>query len=151
MKAHNLKSPQEATRRRRRVGRGHSAGQGKTAGRGIKGQGSRSGGTKAPYHEGGQLPFVRRLPFNRGEGFTNFNRVPFVPVNLRELNHAFQDGDAVTLERLVSAGLVKAAAQRVKVLGEGALEKRLSVQAHAFSASAKEKIEKAGGTAEVVA
>src|SRR5512147_3016133 len=107
MKAHNLKSPPGATRRRRRVGLGHSAGQGKTAGRGIKGQGSRSGGTKAPYHEGGQLPFVRRLPFNRGEGFTNFRRVPYTPVNLRELNHVFQDGDAVTLERLVEAGVVK--------------------------------------------
>jgi large subunit ribosomal protein L15 len=151
MKAHELKSPKGASHRRRRVGLGHSAGQGKTSGRGIKGQGSRSGGTKSPYHEGGQLPFVRRLPFNRGEGFTNMNRVQYQPVNVQELNHAFAAGDTVSPETLVAAGLLKSVEVLVKVLGDGALEKKLTVQAHAFSASAKEKIEKAGGTAEVLA
>ncbi|MBI5878348.1 MAG: 50S ribosomal protein L15 [Chloroflexi bacterium] len=151
MKAHDLKSPQGASHRRRRVGLGHSAGQGKTAGRGIKGQGSRSGGTKAPYHEGGSLPFVRRLPFMRGEGFTNMNRVEYAPVNVQELAHAFADGDTVNPESLVAAGLLKSVRSRVKVLGDGALAKKLTVQAHAFSASAKDKIEKAGGAAEVLA
>jgi len=148
MKAHELKSPKGATHRKRRVGLGHSAGQGKTSGRGIKGQGARSGGTKAPFHEGGQLPFVRRLPFLRGEGFTNIHRVPYTPVNVQELNHAFNDGDTVTLEKLKEAGLIKSVHARVKVLGDGDLQKKLSVQAHAFSETAKAKIEKAGGTAE---
>ena len=148
MKAHELKSPHGATHRGRRVGRGHSAGQGKTSGRGIKGQGSRSGGVKAPYFEGGQLPFVRRLPFVRG--FVNIHKVPFAPVNIEALASAFNDGDAVTVEKLVERGLIKSTRQRVKVLGDGELQKKLSVQAHAFSASAKEKIEKAGGQAEVI-
>lgn len=151
MRAHELKSPKKASHRRNRVGRGHSAGQGKTSGRGIKGQGSRSGGTKSPYHEGGQLPFVRRLPFMRGEGFTNHNRVEYAPVNVQELEHAFADGDTVNPESLVAAGLLKTVEVRVKVLGDGALAKKLTVQAHAFSGSAKDKIEKAGGKAEVLA
>jgi len=151
MRAHDLKSPKGATHRRRRVGLGHSAGQGKTSGRGIKGQGSRSGGTKSPYHEGGQLPFVRRLPFMRGEGFTSINRVAYAPVNVQELEHAFAEGDTVNPESLVAAGLIKSVDARVKVLGDGALAKKLTVQAHAFSGAAKDKIEKAGGKAEVLA
>ncbi|MEP7199393.1 MAG: 50S ribosomal protein L15 [Chloroflexota bacterium] len=149
MKAHNLKSPAGATHRSRRVGRGHSAGQGKTSGRGVKGQGARSGGVKPPYFEGGQLPFVRRLPFVRG--FVNIHKLPFTPVNVQELNSAFNDGDAVTLDKLEQVGLIKSAHARVKVLGNGELQKKLSVQAHAFSVTAKEKIEKAGGQAEVLA
>ena len=149
MKAHNLKSPAGATHRPRRVGRGHSAGQGKTSGRGVKGQGARSGGVKPPYFEGGQLPFVRRLPFVRG--FVNIHKLPFTPVNVQELNSAFNDGDAVTLDKLEQVGLIKSAHARVKVLGNGELQKKLSVQAHAFSVTAKEKIEKAGGQAEVLA
>ncbi len=148
MKAHDLNSPQGARHRRRRLGRGHSAGQGKTSGRGIKGQGARSGGTKGPYFEGGQLPFVRRLPFARG--FVNIWKVPFTPVNVQELNYAFNDGDVVTLERLAAVGLIKSANARVKVLGDGELQKKLLVQVHAFSKSAKEKIEKAGGQVEVL-
>ena len=130
MKAHELKAPVGSTHRSRRVGRGHSAGQGKTSGRGVKGQGSRSGGVKAPYFEGGQLPFS--------------------PVNVQELDAVFADGDAVTVDLLVAKGLVKSAGARVKVLGDGELQKKLNVQAHAFSASAKEKIEKAGGATEVI-
>ncbi len=148
MKAHELKPSQGAAHRRRRVGRGHSAGQGKTSGRGIKGQGARSGGVKSPYFEGGQLPFVRRLPFVRG--FVNIHKVPFAPVNVEGLNAAFDDGEAVTIEKLVDRGLIKSSRQRVKVLGDGDLQKKLSVQAHAFSASAKAKIEKAGGQVEVI-
>ncbi|MBI1800199.1 MAG: 50S ribosomal protein L15 [Chloroflexi bacterium] len=148
MKAHELHSGAGATHRKRIVGRGHSAGQGKTSGRGIKGQGARSGGTKGPYFEGGQLPFVRRLPFVRG--FTNIWKVPFAPINVKELNNAFNDGDVVTPETLAAAGFIKSAAVPVKVLGQGELQKRLLVQANAFSASAKDKIEKAGGKAEVL-
>jgi large subunit ribosomal protein L15 len=148
MKAHELKASVGSTHRSRRVGRGHSAGQGKTSGRGVKGQGSRSGGVKAPYFEGGQLPFVRRLPFVRG--FVNIHKLPFSPVNVQELDAIFADGDAVTVDLLVAKGLVKSAGARVKVLGGGELQKKLNVQAHAFSASAKEKIEKAGGAAEVI-
>ncbi len=149
MKAHELKAPQGAAHRRRRVGRGHSAGQGKTSGRGVKGQGARSGGVKPPYFEGGQLPFVRRLPFARG--FVNIYKVPYTPVNLQVLDHAFVDGDVVTLERMAEAGLVRSPDARVKVLAQGELHKKLTIHAHAFSASAREKIEKAGGSAELVA
>jgi len=145
MKAHELKAPQGATHRSRRVGRGHSAGQGKTSGRGVKGQGARSGGVKAPYFEGGQLPFVRRLPFVRG--FVNIHKVPFTPVNLQSLN-AFDDGTVVTPELLEHAGLIKSSQARVKILGQGDLQKKLTIHAHAFSASAREKIQGAGGTAE---
>lgn len=148
MKAHNLKSPQGSTHRGRRVGRGHSAGQGKTSGRGVKGQGSRSGGVKPPYFEGGQLPFVRRLPFIRG--FVNIHKVPSAPVNLQALNAAFNDGDDVTLEKMQAAGLIKSANARVKILGDGEVQKKLNVHAHSFSESAKDKIEKAGGQAVVL-
>ena len=149
MKAHELKAPRGAAHRPRRLGRGHSAGQGKTSGRGVKGQGSRSGGVKGAYFEGGQLPFVRRLPFVRG--FVNIHKSPFAPVNLQELNANFNDGDAVTLEKMEAVGLIKTSQARVKVLGQGDLQKKLTVRAHAFSAAAKEKIEKAGGQAEVLA
>jgi large subunit ribosomal protein L15 len=148
MKAHELKSPKGATHRPHIVGRGHASGHGKTSGRGIKGQGARSGGVKSPFFEGGQLPFVRRLPFVRG--FTRIWKVPFTPVNVQELNQAFNDGDVVTLEKLKEVGLIKSARQRLKVLGQGELQKKLLVQAHAVSASAKDKIEKAGGQVEVL-
>ena len=148
MKAHDLKSPAGSTHRGRRVGRGHSAGQGKTSGRGVKGQGSRSGGVKPPYFEGGQLPFVRRLPFIRG--FVNIHKVPSAPVNVQALNTAFNDGDDVTPEKMQAAGLIKSANARVKVLGDGEVQKKLNVHAHSFSESAKDKIEKAGGQAVVL-
>jgi len=118
MKAHELKTPPGATHRARRVGRGHSAGQGKTSGRGVKGQGARSGGVKAPYFEGGQLPFVRRLPFVRG--FVNIYKVPYAPVNLQQLNIAFDDGAVVTACRDPSADRVDRSYGRAEMNG-GAL------------------------------
>jgi large subunit ribosomal protein L15 len=128
-----------------RKGRGIAAGKGKTAGRGTKGQNSRSGGGVRPYFEGGQLPLVRRLPQKRG--FRNRSRVEYVPVNL-ELIADFEAD--VTPESLAEAGIIRKASLPVVVLGEGELEKALTVRAHRFSASAKAKIEAAGGVAEVL-
>jgi large subunit ribosomal protein L15 len=145
MKLHDLKPPEGSTHRKRRVGRGISAGQGKTAGRGTKGQRSRTGRGIKPYFEGGQLPLVRRLPHNRG--FRNISRVEFEVVNLEMLNIKFDAGAEVTPEALVELGLVSKI-DHVKVLGTGALDKALTIKAHAFSDSAKEKIAAAGGSAE---
>ena len=145
MKLHDLKPNEGATHKRRRVGRGISAGQGKTAGRGTKGQNARTGGGVKPYFEGGQLPLVRRLPHNRG--FTNINRVEYDVVNLDSLNAKFDAGVEVTPEAMAEKGLVHKP-KHVKVLGNGSLSKALTVKAHAFSASAKEKIAAAGGKAE---
>lgn len=148
MKLHELRSPSGARKKRKRKGRGNSAGQGTYAGRGRKGQRARSGGGKGPYFEGGQLPLVRRLPYRRG--FTNIWRVPFVPVNVDSLEKHFQAGDVVTPETLVEVGLAKSTKNPVKILGRGDISKSLMVQAHAFSVSAQEKIEAAGGSAEVL-
>lgn len=144
MKLHELRPPEGAKTRRKRVGRGIAAGQGKTAGRGTKGQAARSGGTKGPYFEGGQLPLVRRLPFKRG--FTNIFKVQYVPVNLYRLE-GFA-ADEVSPETLAAAGIIKSASLPVAILGKGDLERPLVVKAHRFSASARAKIEEAGGTAE---
>jgi large subunit ribosomal protein L15 len=145
MKLHDLKPSEGAKHKRRRVGRGISAGQGKTAGRGTKGQRARTGRGIKAYFEGGQLPLVRRLPHTRG--FTNIFRVEFQVVNLGTLNDKFNAGSEITPEALVERGLVSKA-DHVKVLGTGELSKALKIKAHAFSESAKEKISKAGGTAE---
>jgi len=145
MKLHDLRSPEGARKRRKRVGRGIAAGQGKTAGRGTKGQAARSGGTKGPYFEGGQLPLVRRLPFKRG--FTNIFKVQYVPVNLYRLED-FTASDEVTPETLAAAGIIKSASLPVAILGHGDLDRPLVVKAHRFSASARTKIEEAGGTVE---
>lgn len=145
MKLHDLRPDPGATRKRKRVGRGIAAGQGKTAGRGTKGQGARSGGGKGPYFEGGQLPLVRRLPYKRG--FTNIFRIEYQEVNVDALGR-FRKGSAVTPEKLKEAGLIRAADQPVVILGRGDLAKSLNVSAHRFSKSAKEKIEAAGGTVE---
>ena len=147
MKLHDLRPAEGSTKRRKRVGRGISAGQGKTAGRGTKGQNSRTGGGVKPYFEGGQLPLVRRLPHTRG--FTNIFRVNFQVVNLDTLEAKFDSGAQVTPAALVERGLIDHV-RNVKVLGRGDLKKALSVQAHVFSASAKEKIVAAGGTAEEI-
>lgn len=147
MKLHDLKPAAGSTKRRRRVGRGISAGQGKTAGRGTKGQRSRSGRGIRPYFEGGQLPFVRRLPHTRG--FTNINRVEYDIVNLSSLDDEFDAGMEITPELLVERDLVGKPG-RIKVLGDGKLTKALTIRAHAFSASAKEKIAAAGGKAEEI-
>jgi large subunit ribosomal protein L15 len=145
MQLHDLRSPKGARRRRNRVGRGIAAGQGKTAGRGTKGQAARSGGTKGPYFEGGQLPLVRRLPFKRG--FTNIFRVQYVPVNLYRLDN-FAASQEVTPESLAAAGIIKSASLPVAILGSGEIDRPLLVKAHRFSASARSKIEQAGGSVE---
>ena len=148
MKLHELQPAPGAHRDRTRSGRGISAGRGKTAGRGTKGQNSRSGGGKQPYFEGGQLPLVRRLPHLGG--FTNIWRVEFFEVNVERLN-AFPVGAEITPEVLVMAGVIKSDRQPVKILGEGELDRALSVKAQKFSASAKAKILAAGGSIEEIA
>jgi large subunit ribosomal protein L15 len=130
------------------VGRGISAGQGKTAGRGTKGQNARSGGGKGPYFEGGQLPLARRLPYKRG--FTNINKVYYKPVNLYQLAEIDFGGVEVNPETMMIAGLIKKVTDPVVILGDGELDTALTVKAHRFSASAKQKIEAAGGTAVVI-
>jgi large subunit ribosomal protein L15 len=132
---------------RKRVGRGIAAGQGKTAGRGTKGQNARSGGGVRPYFEGGQLPLVRKIPFARGVGFRDPWRVQFTPVNLERLS-GFRKGTKVTPDKLAEAGIIDSADEKVVILGRGELKKALKVKAHRFSASAREKIEAAGGSVE---
>lgn len=148
MKLHDLRPNPGAKKKRKRVGRGISAGQGKTAGRGTKGQGARSGGGKGVYFEGGQLPLARRLPYKRG--FTNINKVYYKPINLSSLADFDFEGAPVTPETLAAIGLLKKATDPVVILGDGEVDAPLTVQAHRFSASAKEKIEAAGGTVEVL-
>jgi large subunit ribosomal protein L15 len=145
MKLHDLRSPEGAKKRRKRVGRGIAAGQGKTAGRGTKGQGARSGGGKGPYFEGGQLPLVRRLPFKRG--FTNIFKVQYVPVNLYRLED-FQADAEVSPDTLAEAGIIKSSEMPVAILGSGDVDRPLAVKAHRISASARTKIEEAGGSVE---
>jgi large subunit ribosomal protein L15 len=147
MKLHDLRPNPGKKQKRKRVGRGISAGQGKTAGRGTKGQGARSGGGKGPYFEGGQLPLVRRLPFKRG--FTNINKIYYTPVNLGTLAD-FDAGMDIDPEVLAAVGLLRKADHPVVVLGDGDVSVALNIKAHRFSSSAKEKIEAAGGTATVI-
>lgn len=147
MKLHDLKPAKGAVRKRKRVGRGIAAGQGKTAGRGTKGQRARSGVGIPPYFEGGQLPLVRKLPFARGVGFRNPWRIRFTPVNLERLA-GFQPGSEVSPEVLAQAGIIKSADELVVILGQGELEHALTVRAHRFSAAAREKIEAVGGIVE---
>ena len=128
-----------------RRGRGHGSGNGKTAGKGHKGQKARSGAPR-PGFEGGQMPLYRRLP---KRGFTNRNTKEIVAINL-EVLEAFENGATVSVETLIEQGIVKNPRDGVKILGRGELTKKLNVQANAFSASAKEKIEALGGTAEVI-
>ena len=128
-----------------RRGRGHGSGNGKTAGKGHKGQKARSGAPR-PGFEGGQMPLYRRLP---KRGFTNRNTKEIVSINVDVLNR-FEDNTEVTVELLLESGAVSAVKDGVKILGNGELTKKLKVKANAFSASAKEKIEAAGGTVEVI-
>ena len=128
-----------------RVGRGHGSGNGKTAGKGHKGQKARSGAPR-PGFEGGQMPLYRRLP---KRGFTNRNTKDIVSINITELNR-FEDGAVVTIETLVENGVIKNPKDGVKILGNGELTKTLTVKANAFSASAAEKIQALGGTTEVI-
>jgi len=146
MKIHELGAPVGANKDVKRVGRGHGSGNGKTAGKGHKGQNARSGGGVRPGFEGGQMPMTRRIP---KRGFNNIFAVKAATVNVSDLE-IFNDGVVVDAELLKASGLVKRTANGVKVLGNGELTKNLTVKANAFSASAKEKIEKAGGKAEVM-
>lgn len=136
----SLKRPEGKKRSSKRVGRGPGSGRGKTAGRGHKGQKARSGGNTKPWFEGGQMPLQRRLP---KRGFRPFRRVEYQVVNVRDLGRV--EGDRVDLERMKSAGLIGSLNRPVKILGEGEVDRALKVAAHAFSKSAREKIEKAGG------
>lgn len=149
MKLHDLRPNTGSKKKRKRVGRGIAAGQGKTAGRGTKGQGARSGGGKGVYFEGGQLPLARRLPYKRG--FTNTRKVYYNPVNLKDLATVeFESGIEVTPEVMVLLGFVKKETDPVVILGEGEISEALIIKAHRFSKSAVEKIEAAGGKAEVI-
>ncbi|MBI4213838.1 MAG: 50S ribosomal protein L15 [Chloroflexi bacterium] len=144
MRQHEFAPPGGAHRRRRRVGRGYGSGRGKTSGAGTKGQKARSGGRVPPYFEGGQLPLVRKLPYRRG--FNNPFRVEYQVVNVGQLEK-LDAGSEVSPETMRAAGLVRKKALPVKVLGSGSLTKKLTVQVHAFSKSARAAIEAAGGTA----
>lgn len=146
-KLSNLRPPRGAKKNRKRLGRGPGSGQGTTAGKGQKGQKSRSGVTLGRAFEGGQMPLVRRLP---KKGFKNLFRVEYAPVNLSAIAERFSAGEVVDVQALKGKGLAPRSAERVKVLGDGQLGVALTVRAHAFSRSAMEKIVAAGGTAEVV-
>jgi large subunit ribosomal protein L15 len=150
VKLHELRPAPGSVKKRKRVGRGHSAGQGKTSGRGTKGQNARSGGGKGPYFEGGQLPLVRRLPFARGVGFTNIWRVEHAPVNLERIAQHYEPNQEVSPQTLAALGIVKSDTLAVAVLGDGDVDKPLHVKAHRISKTAQQKIIDAGGTVEVL-
>jgi len=145
MELHNLKPPKGSRHYRKRVGRGPGSGMGKTSTRGHKGQKARSGGSKRPGHEGGQMPIYRRLP---KRGFHNLLRTEYQIVNVSDLTRCKEK--ELTQETLIAAGLIKKSSVPVKILGNGKLEKAYTVKANAFSKSAIEKIEQAGGKALVV-
>ena len=146
MNLHDLKPNRGAKHRRKRVGNGESSGLGKTCGRGHKGQKSRSGGGVRPGFEGGQMPLHRRLP---KKGFSNVQfRDKIAIVNVSQLNQKFEDGATVDEKALREAGLVSGRCDAIKVLGQGDLERKLTLVVDAVSASARDKVEKAGGTAE---
>lgn len=149
MKLHDLKPSEGAKKKRKRVGRGTAAGQGKTAGRGTKGQGARTGGGTPLYHQGGNLPFYRRLPFMRGKGFTQINRLEYSEVNLAQLKE-FKKGSQVNPETLFEARLVRNLRHPIVLLGEGEVKVALKVSVHRISKGAREKIEAAGGSVELL-
>ncbi len=146
MKLHELQYSEGSRKNRKRLGRGQGSGQGKTAGKGHKGQNARSGGGVPLGFEGGQTPLFRRIS---KRGFTNFTRVEYSIVNVEALN-AFENDTVVTIELLKVVGLVRQELDGVKILGGGTLEKKLTVQANKFSKSAVEVIEQAGGKVEVI-
>jgi large subunit ribosomal protein L15 len=148
MKLHNLHSPKGAKKKRKRVGRGIAAGQGKTAGRGVKGQNARSGGGVRPYFEGGQLPLVRKMPFARGVNFRNPWKMEYKPVNVGRLMDYFSEGEVISPETLAQAGIIKSSQEFVAILGEGEVSCAYTVRAHRVSTGARQKIEAAGGTVE---
>ena len=146
MKLHDLAPAEGSNKDVKRIGRGHGSGQGKTAGKGHKGQWARSGGGVRPGFEGGQTRLARRIP---KRGFNNIFAAKYTAINVSDLEK-FVDGTVVDTELLIAAGVVKNGGNGIKVLGNGELTRKLTVKAAAYSASAKEKIEKAGGEAEVV-
>lgn len=146
MKLHELRAPKGATRKPKRKGRGTATGQGKTAGRGMNGQNSRSGGGVRPGFEGGQMPITRIIP---KRGFTNPFKKEWAILNVEDLN-VFENGTVVTPEMLQESGIVGKIVDGVKVLGNGDLEKNVTVKAHKFSKSAAQKIASAGGKTEVI-
>ena len=148
MRLHDLKPRPGAKHRRKRLGQGESSGHGKTSGRGGKGQSARSGSSIRIGFEGGQMPLIRRMP-KRGFNNARFT-IRYVPINLTALN-TFDNGALVDETALRSVGLAKGPVKLIKILGHGTLEKKLTVSAHAFSASARAKIESLGGTCKVIA
>ena len=146
LELHNLTPSKGANKKRKRVGRGAGSGLGKTSGKGHKGQKSRSGYSQRAGFEGGQMPLYRRVP---KRGFCNIFAKKYAIVNVRSLNR-LEEGTQVTVELLVEKGIVKKKEKGLRVLGQGTLEKKLTVQAHHFSESARAKIEKAGGSVEVL-
>ncbi len=147
MKLHELSPAAGSTKTRKRIGRGTGSGNGKTAGKGHKGQKARAGRGMRPGFEGGQMPLQRRIP---KRGFNNIFRKEIAIVNIASLEEAYNAGDVVTIDSLIEKGLVKKALDGVKVLAHGDITKALTVQVNAFSDSAKEKIEAAGGKIEVI-
>jgi len=150
MKLNDLVPNPGSKKNRKRVGRGISAGQGKTAGRGTKGEGSRSGQGGHLYRQGGNLPFYRRLPFMRGQGFTPRNQVEYNEVNLDQLTETFKGDAEVNPETLQNAHLLRDPRNPVVILGRGDMNVALKVRAHRVTAGAKAKIEKAGGSVELI-
>ncbi len=135
---------------RKRVGRGTGSGMGKSAGRGTKGQSARTSGGVRLYHQGGNLPFYRKLPFLRGEGFTPVNRVRYAEVNLDALTPPYKKGDEVNPENLKANGLLKGKGLPVKIMGRGEIKVALNIKAHKVTEGARQKIEAAGGTIELI-
>src|SRR4051794_15774547 len=147
MRLHELAPPPGAHKKRRRIGRGLGSGRGTTAGKGQKGQKARAGGGVAPYFEGGQLPLVRKLPYRRG--FRSLNRIEYKAINLSDLA-GLSGSDTIDVDVMVSVGLLKNDREKVKVLGDGDLDRAITVTAHRFSASARQKIEAAGGACHAI-
>lgn len=149
MKLNDLVPNPGSKKNRKRVGHGISAGQGKTAGRGTKGQSSRTGEGPRLYHQGGNLPFYRRLPFMRGEGFTPINRINYQEVDLAQLAN-FEAGTEITPEVLAEARIIRKSTEPVVVLGDGEVTVALKVRVHRVTKSARAKIETAGGSVEMI-
>lgn len=146
---HNLHPNPGATKRKKRLGRGRGSGKGKTSGKGVKGQKARPGhhGARLAF-EGGQMPMPRRVP---KRGFTNRNRVEAFPINVSLLETIFESGESVDIDVLRSKGIIPKMVDTIKILGEGELTKKLTIKAHRASATAKDKVEKAGGSIEILA
>ena len=151
MKLNDLKPNTGSTHRRRRVGCGYAAGPGKTCGRGTKGQHSRAGWGGKLYHQGGNLPFYRRLPFRRGEGMNSINRLEYNEFSLADLERCFNENEVVSPEAMIEKNMLGKKQYPVVVLGVGELTIPLTVKVHRVSKTAKEKIEAAGGSVELIA